>query len=160
MGGAGSCPASSSAAWREELGSVTEAAPWPGCGTGPRFAVCVHLTLCHWPRGACPTPNKKDPPALPRVLSPGVSWLQPQGQRGAPRLLTRCPSLPRQPAQRSVQHARLGEQGPGRPAAPGATRAPAHLKPRPPGRFLNQMVSELFLTPNIFQYFNFIGTHP
>ena len=73
---------------------MTEAAPWPGCGTGPRFAVCMHLASCHWSCGGHPPPNMKDPSALPQVLSPGVSWLQPQGQRGAPGLLTWCPPWP------------------------------------------------------------------
>lgn len=69
----------------------------PGLGAGPGpglLSVCVYLTPCHWSRGARPPPNKKDPPALPQVLSPGVSWLRPHGQHGAPGLLTRCPSLP------------------------------------------------------------------
>ena len=160
LGGAGSCPASSSMAWREELSSDGKQPPGLGAEPGPGLlSVCEHLTPCHWSHGAHPLPNRKEPPALPRVLSPGVSWLQPQGQRGAPGLLTRCPSLPQQPAQHGFQHTWLGKQGPGRPAALGATRAPTHLNPSSLGR-LNQMISEFFLTPNIFQYFNFIGSHP
>ena len=98
--------------WREELGSDGQQPPGLGTEPGPSYlSVCEHLTLCHWSHGAHPLPNRKEPPALPRVLSPGVSWLQPQGQRGAPGLLTRCPSLPQQPAQHGFQHTWLREQG-------------------------------------------------
>lgn len=133
----------------------------PGLGAGPGpglLSVCVYLTPCHWSRGARPTPNKKDPQLCLRCSalgSPGSNHRVSVGLRGSLHDVPPCPAA--SPAQLPTHLARGAGAWPS--CAPGATWAPAHLNPRPSGR-LSQTMSEFFLTPNIFQSSNFIGSCP
>lgn len=160
LGGAGSYPASSSTAWREEPGSVTESSrlAWvqdraPACC----LSVCISLRVTGLVVPA-PLLTRKTPQLCLRCSalgSPGSDHMVSMGLRGSLHDVPPCPAA--SPARLPTHLARGAGAWPS--CAPGAMRAPAHLNPRPLGR-LSQTMSEFFLTPNIFQSFNFIGSRP
>lgn len=132
----------------------------PGLGAEPGpglLSVCISLRVTGLVVPA-PLLTRKTPQLCLRCSalgSPGSNHRVRVGLRGSLHDVPPCPAA--SPAQLPIHLARGAGAWPS--CSPGATRAPAHLNPRPSGR-LSQTMSEFFLTPNIFQSSNFIGSCP